>query len=62
MGKEEIVRKVSFRVLRSVVGVAAVANGMNGVVYVGVQCHVSWINHVEKVNEVSCCMKRRGAG
>ena len=45
--------------------VVGVANGMNGDVYVGVQIHASWINHVEEVNvdensKVSCCMKRRG--
>jgi len=62
MGKEEIVRKVNFRMLRRVVGVA---NGMNGDVYVGVQYHASWINHVEEVNAdgnltVSYCMKRHG--
>ena len=63
MGKEEIVRKVNFRKLRRVFGVA---NGMNGDVYVGVRYHASLINHVEEVNvyenlAVGCCMERRGA-
>lgn len=64
MGKEEIVRKVNFRVLGREVGVA---NEMNGDVYVCVRYHAPWISHEEEVNVdenlmVSCCMKRRGAG
>ena len=64
MGKEENVRKVNFRMLCRVDGVA---NGMNGDAYVGVRYHASWINHAEEVDVdenllVSCCMKRRDAG
>lgn len=65
MGKEEIDRKVTFRMLQRVIGMA---NGMNGdVFYVGGRYHASWIDHAEKVvvyanSTVSRYVKGRGAG